>query len=245
MDRKTVSIVGAIVVVGGLFANAGDPDPPKSPIPTLMLTSDPEVAHAGDPVVVTLSMLNLGDEEAAGFQAFLTFDNSRLTFVSGSYTPAPFGLPFFFPIEAVSEDIDLSAGINFIIGQVPTSEDAELVHLTFEAEVDGCISSVDFRDDPATMITDADGLAITPLQLIGLPDDCPEGQACDETGKCVCDSCPTDVDGDGNTGPLDLAFLLGYWGPVTPDSQCLDDDSNGNIGPFDLAFVLGNWGPCD
>ncbi len=60
-----------------------------------------------------------------------------------------------------------------------------------------------------------------------------------------CGDCPTDVDGDGNTGPFDLAFLLGFWGPVSQKTICLDADSDGTIGPFDLAFVLGFWGPCE
>ncbi len=54
----------------------------------------------------------------------------------------------------------------------------------------------------------------------------------------------TDVDDDGNTWPFDLAFLLGNWGPVGPNTFCLDADDDGEIGPFDLAFLLGNWGPC-
>ena len=40
MDRKTVSIVGAIIVVGGLFAFAGDLDPPEGPIGPTMHTLD-------------------------------------------------------------------------------------------------------------------------------------------------------------------------------------------------------------
>ena len=40
MDRRTVSIVGAIIVVGGLFAFAGDLDPPKGPIGPTMHTLD-------------------------------------------------------------------------------------------------------------------------------------------------------------------------------------------------------------
>jgi hypothetical protein len=61
---------------------------------------------------------------------------------------------------------------------------------------------------------------------------------------CGCGDCPTDVDGDGQTGPFDLAVLLGNWGPVGPDAECLDANFDGSIGPFDLAFLLGNWGPC-
>ncbi|MCH8851832.1 MAG: hypothetical protein IID41_04190 [Planctomycetes bacterium] len=59
-----------------------------------------------------------------------------------------------------------------------------------------------------------------------------------------CSSCPTDVDGNGQTDAFDLAFLLGNWGPVSPDSACLDADGDGIIAAFDLAVVLGAWGPC-
>lgn len=83
----------------------------------------------------------------------------------------------------------------------------------------------------------------------GFPVECPEGEACDpKTGECVseCGPCLTDVDGDSDTGPFDLAMLLGCWGPITPGDacECLDADGDDNIGPFDLAFLLGNWGPC-
>ncbi len=57
-------------------------------------------------------------------------------------------------------------------------------------------------------------------------------------------ACPADVDESGDTGPFDLAFLLGNWGPVGPNTLCLDADDDGDIGPFDLAFLLGRWGPC-
>ena len=59
-----------------------------------------------------------------------------------------------------------------------------------------------------------------------------------------CGDCPTDVNGNGQTEAFDLAFLLGNWGPVSPDSACLDADDNSIIGAFDLAVVLGAWGPC-
>ena len=54
--------------------------------------------------------------------------------------------------------------------------------------------------------------------------------------------CPWDFDGDGNVGPYDLAFLLGFWGPNPGHAADLDDD--GEVGPFDLALLLGAWGPC-
>jgi hypothetical protein len=58
-----------------------------------------------------------------------------------------------------------------------------------------------------------------------------------------CGDCPTDVNDDDNTGPFDLAMLLGTWGPIE-DANCLDSDRNGTIDAFDLAVLLGAWGPC-
>ncbi len=62
-----------------------------------------------------------------------------------------------------------------------------------------------------------------------------------------CGECPTDVDGSGDTGPFDLAFLLGFWGPCAPSEPCacLDADDDGLLGPADLAVLLGAWGPCE
>ncbi len=63
--------------------------------------------------------------------------------------------------------------------------------------------------------------------------------------ECVatCGSCPTDSDGDGDTDAMDLAVLLGNWGPVDA-GHCLDANGDGLIGAFDLAVLLGAWGPC-
>ena len=58
-----------------------------------------------------------------------------------------------------------------------------------------------------------------------------------------CGDCPTDANGDGETGPFDLATLLAAWGLVAP-GNCLDANGDGDIGPFDLATLLAAWGPC-
>ena len=61
--------------------------------------------------------------------------------------------------------------------------------------------------------------------------------------QCLIDSpCPTDVTGDDEVGPADLANLLAAWGT---DPACAPDfDDDNTVGPSDLAEILANWGPC-
>ncbi len=73
---------------------------------------------------------------------------------------------------------------------------------------------------------------------VGTPDECAGGAQCNET-------CPTDVSGDNNTGPTDLAVLLTCWGPASAgDCACLDTNSDGQIDPGDLSVLLVAWGAC-
>lgn len=53
--------------------------------------------------------------------------------------------------------------------------------------------------------------------------------------------CPTDLDGDGQTGASDLAGLLGAWGA---SGSPADINGDGAVGSADLAALLGAWGPC-
>ncbi|MEC9373626.1 MAG: hypothetical protein VYC34_07270, partial [Planctomycetota bacterium] len=52
--------------------------------------------------------------------------------------------------------------------------------------------------------------------------------------------CPTDLDGDGNTGSSDLGILLGSWGMMNVPA----DLDGGGVGSSDLGILLGSWGPC-
>ena len=75
-------------------------------------------------------------------------------------------------------------------------------------------------------------------QAVSVAASAPQAIGCSET-------CPTDVDGNGNTGAFDLASLLACWGPVVPGPcECLDIDEDGDLGPVDLAQLLALWGPC-
>ncbi len=56
------------------------------------------------------------------------------------------------------------------------------------------------------------------------------------------DTCPWDLDGDGDVGVGDLLILLAAWGP-NPGHPA-DFDGNGNVGVSDLLALLANRGPC-
>lgn len=55
--------------------------------------------------------------------------------------------------------------------------------------------------------------------------------------------CPTDLDGDQQTGGADLGILLGAWGAC--GATCATDlDGDGLTGGSDLGTLLGAWGLC-
>ena len=51
--------------------------------------------------------------------------------------------------------------------------------------------------------------------------------------------CPTDLDGNGDTGSSDLATLLSAWGTATADLT-----GDGNTDSADIAALLSAWGTC-
>jgi len=75
----------------------------------------------------------------------------------------------------------------------------------------------------------------------GMLTDCSDADGNDIADACE-NLCPSDIDGDTLVGPLDLALVLGFWGPC--DGCDMDIDDDGTVGPMDLALVLGFWGPC-
>ncbi len=68
----------------------------------------------------------------------------------------------------------------------------------------------------------------------------------DGGGNLIAEECPPctsgDLDGDGVVGPMDLAILLGSWGPCAGCPADVNDD--GQVDAFDLATLLSVWGPC-
>ena len=58
--------------------------------------------------------------------------------------------------------------------------------------------------------------------------------------ECV-QSCPADVNSDGQVGSADLTVILAAWGSSTAAADLNDD---GTVNGLDLAAVLSAWGPC-
>lgn len=201
---------------------------------TLTVTSSPGPLEPGELIQVTLSMSEIGPTPAAGFQAFLQFNTSELTFVNGSYTPVPFGLAVIAPVTASGNLIDLAAGINQLAGQLPSSADAPLVYLTFMSVAGGCeATSVQFRPhDPPTRLTTLAGLEILPLTLTGL--------------LPTPITCPPDIDRNDVVNIDDLLFVINGWGRCPPNPQCCPPDIDGNdvVDVDDLLYVINGWGPC-
>lgn len=211
--------------------------------PTLTLTksagSGPIPPGALVQVVVTMSSLR--GTPAAGFQAFLQYDTTKLLFINGAYTPVPFGLAVIAPITAMpGGNIDLASGINQFAGQLPTFANAPLAYLTFISINGSCDEiSVQFRPhNPPTRITALNSVNILPLTLIGL--------------LPLPVTCPTDIDHDNDVDIDDLVIVITHWGacPPNPATCCLGDvvfplgvgDHVVNID--DLVAVVTSWGPC-
>jgi hypothetical protein len=140
------------------------------PTLSLMTAHSDEPLHEGDLFEVVVSMSDLGDHEAAGFIAFVAFDEAEVEFAEGIYTDWPFGLHLIDPIVANGEVVALAARIDEDAGQTPTSEDADLAILTFRSKTDGCVRGIGFDDSPpGNELTDEHGDPITPLALLDLP----------------------------------------------------------------------------
>lgn len=55
-------------------------------------------------------------------------------------------------------------------------------------------------------------------------------------------ACPTDLDGDGETGAPEVTRVLSAWGTAGSGGEDLDGD--GAVGAPDIAALLSAWGPC-
>ncbi|MBI2842577.1 MAG: hypothetical protein HYX78_04180 [Armatimonadetes bacterium] len=104
---------------------------------------------------------------SAGYQAFLSFDPTKLNFGGGSYTTAPYGLSIL-GINANGGNIDLAAGIDPGILQPPYAADAKLADLQFTSGISEGITQVTFRESyPPSRFTDDQGYPLVTQTVDG------------------------------------------------------------------------------
>ena len=70
------------------------------------------------------------------------------------------------------------------------------------------------------------------VRILSAPIDCEEA------------TCPTDVDGDGQTGINDLLVAIDQWGACYGPCSA-DVDGDGFVGIDDLLAIVGGWGLCE
>jgi len=173
-------LVAGVVGAAAVMTAAGGASAAVDPTLSLVRTNASGPVMPGDSVVIRVTMSDLGAAQAAGFQAFIEFDDARMSFSSGAYTPAPFGQPVISPITASGNQIDLASGINSLGGQTPTSADAVLAELTFTALIFDCAPVIHFRmHSPPTRLTTILAQPILPLALVSPSPDCPCDWNCD------------------------------------------------------------------
>jgi hypothetical protein len=202
----TTAGVGLLAIAGAATAN-----------PILEL-----VPGSGPGVTITVRVRNIGPVPAAGWQAFLEFDSSRLSLVSGSYDTTHFGLPLTNPAIAHGNQIDLAAGINGFVGQQPTSADQDVAHLVFAPVGTGCMPQVRVRpSSPPTRLTDLDGVAIGTLLTISPWSNCPADfnrsgsleiqDIFDFLNAWFAGTCRADFDGASGLQVSDIFAFLNAW----------------------------------
>lgn len=225
MCMKIVQAVAAALVLVVAPASGSEP------VLKVRVVGTAGPAAPNDIITVAVSMAQLGEHEAAGFQAFLQFNTLDLQFQQAHYTAVPFGLPVISPIAVVGPEIDMASGINMFSGQTPTSADSTLALMHFKVLQRTCrITGVQFREhNPPSRLTDGKGATIEPLTLDGLP----------------LQTCLADVMVDGVVQVSDLLYVINQWGPCAAGQPCCADIiPNGVVDVSDLLAVINQWGPC-
>lgn len=228
---RSVHITAALTVLAAASCFGGAPSARAGGTTLELAFPDGIVCLApGDIFRVLVEMTDVPPgTPAAGFQAFLEYETTKASFLTGNYPSVPFGLPVI-PIAGPAGELDLAAGINVAIAQLPTSTDsvvAELFFISIDGDAD---NAVRFRAAlPETKLTQLGGAPILPLTLIDLSE---------FSGNIV-----GDLNGDGTVDGADLGLLLGNWGPcVPPNLECLGDlNCDKVVDGADLGILLGSW----
>ncbi len=223
---------------------------------TLQLDAGSDCVQPGETVSVTLSMANLAgsglnNDEASGFQAFLAYNATNLSYVSASYTASPFGLVIISGanINPSPGEINLAAGIDQLNGQSPTSLDADLVTITFTANavVDCTGTPITFRaHTPPTAITDVNGDSASPLNT-----NSSAGAVIDGTPPTpVCQNVTVQLDAFGSASITPAQIDFGSTDNCAVDTLSLDittfdcSDVGANTVTLTVTDCAGNSATC-
>ncbi len=255
---KTVSLDGDVVLIGAEpiqpFGCEGGPTEPEAG--AYVFRFDPEACEgeACSPWVfetkVVSSDMTVGDRfgttvsidgDLALFGAWGVWDpsiscwaippQSDLCVAGAAYVFAFDGNEWVEQAKLISSDIDEADALGWFVAisgdtalvGAPGNEDAGF--RSGSAYFFGGLA--DCNENMSMDICDIAGGSSQDDNANGTPDEC---------------ECPADLNGDGTVGPVDLAMLLGAWGP-NPEHPA-DFNGDGNVGPADLAQLLGSWGPC-
>ncbi len=144
-------------VMSGVFYAAKDKLVLKSPS-----EYDVIFAKQGTEITIELHQEVLANA-VVGYQAFLSYDATMLTYTGGALTNTPYDHPLLAPPATAAGEINLAAGC---IGE--TFADAKLATLTFEAGSKEGITEIVFRQhDPETQFTDNGGDPVVPHLVDG------------------------------------------------------------------------------
>ena len=177
----------------------------------------------GPGITVAVRLRDISPTPASGYQVFLEFDTTRMTFNSGSYVTTNFGLPVVSPISATSGQITLAAGIAPFLGNVPTTLDQDVAVLSFTPIGTGCEPRVRVRasTNPPTRVTDDSAMPILPLTIIN-----------------AWNTCPADVNNSGSVSVQDIFDFLSLWF----SGDCRADFNNASgVTVQDLFDFLQAW----
>lgn len=179
--------------------------------------------RAGPNLQVAVRLRDFASSQAAGYQVFLEFDTSRMSFVSGSYITTNFGLPVIAPIAASGNQLSIAAGVFPLIGQSPTSVDQDVAILEFAPIGTGCEPRIRVRAsaNPPTRVTDANAEPLLPLTIVNL-----------------WNPCPADANRSGMVSVQDIFDFLTLW--FSGDCRA-DFNNSAGVSVQDLFDFLSAW----
>ncbi|MBI1825571.1 MAG: HYR domain-containing protein [Planctomycetes bacterium] len=235
------------VEIDGETLNALIPSLCAGDVLEFRLPTGSNCVKTGDTVIVDLWQRAL-NQPIGGFQAFSLFDTSALTFASGTYTASPYGFPVITPIAASGGNIDMAADVYTLGGQLPTSNDAKLLTLSFTAGATEGPTVVSFRPhDPPSRFTDGGGAEVLPC-LIESPtiviDNTNPVIACPSnvTVECSASPLPSNTGSASTTDNLDCSPVVTFTDSVAGGSCA---QSSVITRTWKAADACGNFSTCD